>query len=162
MSRRLALLISGILLVMVLPAAAQQPDEPLPPRVMSIQPLPGVPVLPDEAVTITFNQPMKSATLAFEPEVAGSITWANVMPLTVTPDQAWPMGVNYAVTLRATGESGVDLAEPMTFDLFGPPPLTITTVSPDPDANTVDVDTSIVIGFDRPMVPLGQRECSLR
>jgi hypothetical protein len=68
---------------------------------MSLQSLPGVPVLLDEALTITFNQPMESATLTFVPDVAGSITWANVMTLTFTPDEAWPLGVDYAVIMAA-------------------------------------------------------------
>lgn len=55
---------------------------------------------------------------------------------------------------QAKPHQGIHQRIPLTFDLLGPPPLTITTMSPDPDSHAVDVDAAIVIGFDRPIVPL--------
>ena len=115
MSRRLVLLLVGVLLALGVPVAAQ-PDVP-PPYVRDILPLPGVPLTAGAPLTITFSQPMQTAALAFEPDVAGSITWPDVLTLTFAPDEGWPTGANYAVTLTATAQSGVDLAEPVTFDL---------------------------------------------
>ena len=153
MSSRWFLLFLCTLLVAVTPVWAQS-DDVLPPRVTAIQPLTGVPIATDGVLTITFNQPMVSAALSFQPDVVGAITWSNPLTLTFTPDEAWPIGVDYAVTLTATGTSGVDLAEPVTFDLLGPPQLAITTVSPQAETNDVTADTVIVVSFDRPMVSL--------
>jgi hypothetical protein len=66
-----------------------QIDDPLPPHVIDVWPVAGVEMLPDEPLTITFDQPMDRSSvespLNFSPEVHAQYSWVDSQTLNVNP-----------------------------------------------------------------------------
>lgn len=139
---------------------SQEPNGEVPPQVIDIWPLPGVELIPDEPLTITFNQAMNQASVesAFhiQPNADGAFVWSDSRTLNVLPDGGWQRATEYAVLIEATAEAanGLSLAETLMFSMKTVGPLEVATVVPADRAEGVAADSRIVVTFNRPVVPL--------
>lgn len=164
-SRHRSLFFMLVLLLLALatsPAVlAQEQESPLPPQVIDVWPLPGVQLAPDEAISITFDQPMNRASvenaLAFTPPVTGSFTWPDDRTARFAPETAWPRDTPIEAILgtEAASLNEIALEAPVTFTLETVGPLAVADIAPASDSSGIAADSRIVVTFDRPVVPLG-------
>lgn len=158
---RIAALGAGISLLGVAAIAAAQDDEtPLPPHVIDVWPYPGEEVPVDEAVTVTFDQPMDAASVEAawqtDPAIPGAFTWTDTRTVQFMPDGGWPRATRIDVTLDtgATSANGLPLDDPYTFFVQTIGYLEVSAVIPAAGADGVAADATITVSFDRPVVPL--------
>ncbi len=132
----------------------------IPPQVIDVWPLPGVEMAANNPLTITFDQAMDQASvvaaLTFDPAIEGSLTWADPRTVAFIPSAAWPMGMEYAVTIgtSATTTSGTPFADPYRFNIKTVGPLEVSTVIPEDSSTGISADSTILVTFNRPVVPL--------
>src|SRR5579871_3035325 len=99
MARRTLFILLAITLAAMLPGsgrvgmATAQQDQPIPPTVIDVSPLPGVELLPSDVLTVYFDQPMDFAAtqkaISFAPAVNGAFDWADPQTLTFKPGVPW-------------------------------------------------------------------------
>jgi uncharacterized protein YfaS (alpha-2-macroglobulin family) len=146
------------LLLTALTVSAQ--DSPLPPEVIDVQPFPGVELTPGQPLTLTFNQPMDQnsvqAAFSIEPGLAGQFLWPNARTLQFLPSGDLPRSTEFTVTIGEGAESqtGVSLVEPFSTAVQTVGDLLVVQVTPEPGADRIDVNSTIIVTFDRPVVPL--------
>jgi uncharacterized protein YfaS (alpha-2-macroglobulin family) len=156
---RMLLLLFSAALLSALPVVSAQ-TELIPPRVIETSPFSGINIGLDEPLALTFDQPMNTELTAnaftISPPVQGQVAFPNPQTLQFTPSEGWERGVTYTAVVNATAQSadGAPLIEPFRFVFDAVGVLSITTVSPEPNS-AADVDSDIVVAFDRPVVPLG-------
>ncbi|MCB9438095.1 MAG: Ig-like domain-containing protein [Anaerolineales bacterium] len=154
----------GMLAVVASDRALSQDSMNPPPRVIDVWPLPGVELLPDDTLSITFNQAMDqdsvAKALSFEPSLDGSLTWVDGRSVNFVPTGGWPRNTSYSLTIGTNAQTpdGIGLEETYTATLKTISPLEVTTVVPDVGAEGVAADASIVVTFNRPVVPLVSTE----
>jgi len=142
------------------PATAQQ-DQPIPPTVIDLSPLPGVELLPSDVLTVYFDQPMDFAATekatSFAPAVNGTFDWSDPQTLTFKPGSPWQIGKTYAVTIGkdAAARTGVTLDAPYEFSIKTLSPLGTANVAPAPNATDVETSAKIVVSFNHPVIALG-------
>ena len=157
----------GLLVLLLLAGSAlalgrvwAQGDEPLPPHVIDVWPLPGVELAPDEALTVTFDQPVDAASVeaafVFDPPLAGSFAWSDARTVNFTPQGGWPRAMTYTVTVGtgATAANGLALEDPYVFEAQTVGALVVAAVTPEAGTEGVAADARIVVTFNRPVVPL--------
>jgi uncharacterized protein YfaS (alpha-2-macroglobulin family) len=156
------MLFTGLLLLMLLTigGVAAQGEDPIPPQVIDVWPLPGVEMAADDPLTITFNQAMDRASVeaafSLTPDVAGRFSWADDRTVSFVPVDGWPRAMVLAARLDATAvaSNGLTLVEPYTFEVQTIGALVVTAVTPEGGAEGVAADARIVVTFNRPVVPL--------
>lgn len=132
----------------------------LPPRLLGHIPARGAEHRPDAPITLRFDQAMDIAatTAAFrlEPRAEGRIDWPDPSTLVFTPTVPLAFGTRYRVAIAesACSAAGLQLAEPVAFHFTTSTPLSVTQVSPPPDATEVLLSSEIRVTFNRPVVPL--------
>ncbi|CAD7703729.1 unnamed protein product [Ostreobium quekettii] len=109
-------------------------------------------------VTFTFDQPLEPAsTIAFsvEPTLAGDVVITE-STLTFTPTAVPLPGARYHLLIDAdaTGTNGLALGTPVEISLVAATPLTVTSTQPSDGSEEIDIDSQIVIVFNKPVVEL--------
>ncbi|PJF28222.1 MAG: hypothetical protein CUN53_01135, partial [Phototrophicales bacterium] len=156
---RLLLLLLSAALLSALPIVSAQ-TELIPPRVIETSPFIGVDIGLDEPLVLVFDQPMNpeltSDSFTITPLVEGEFAFPNPQTLQFTPTRGWERGVTYTAIIDTAAQSadGAPLIEPFRFVFDAVGVLSIASTSPEAGA-LVDVDSDIVVAFDRPVVSLG-------
>lgn len=115
----------------------------------------------DGAIDVYFDQAMDRASVeaAFSvaPSLAGTFAWLDDATVRFTPSTPLERATRYAVTISAGAKSahGIALEEAFSFNADTIGFLEVTQVLPAPDTQAVEVDASITVMFNRPVVPLG-------
>ncbi|MBN1681783.1 MAG: Ig-like domain-containing protein [Anaerolineae bacterium] len=158
------LLVGAVLLILAGGALAQDGLEQLPPHVIDVWPYPGEEVPPDEAITVTFDQPMAAASVEtawqIEPPAPGQFNWSDDYTLTFVPDGGWQRAARYEIAIGtgAAAANDLTLEDPYTFFVQTVGYLDVAEVIPAPDAAGVAADATITASFNRPVVPLVSTE----
>ncbi len=141
---------------------ADVPDDlPLPPpRLVDRTPEPGADLEPGDAITLTFDQAMDRASVeaafAITPTISGNLRWRDARTLTFAPGTSLERDARYRVTVGASAKNaaGLQVAEPIAFDLSTAGHLMVRDVQPAPGTEDLPPDTTVTVVFDRPVVPL--------
>lgn len=158
----LALLCGAALLALVSVVVAQ--DDALPPQVVEVRPYPGEEVPTDQAVTVTFDQPMDAASVeaawSVDPATPGTFSWPDERTVSFLPDGGWPRATRTDITIGtgAKAATGVTLVESYSFFVQSVGFLQVAAVVPSTDAEGVAADATITVSFNRPVVPLVSTE----
>ncbi|MBN1566115.1 MAG: Ig-like domain-containing protein, partial [Anaerolineae bacterium] len=168
LGRSLVLVLGALLLLLAGRTLAQDQDqnpvEQLPPHVIDVWPYPGEEVLTDQPITITFDQPMDTASVEtawqMTPAASGQFNWTSDNVLEFLPDDGWQRATRYEVTIGtgATAANGLALEEAYQFHVQVIGYLEVATVIPAADATGVQADATITVSFNRPVVPLVSTE----
>lgn len=156
---RLLLLFLSAALLSALPVVSAQ-TELIPPRVIETTPFIGVDIGLTEPLVLIFDQPMNpqltADSFSISPPLEGTFAFPNSQTLQFTPNSGWQRGVSYTAVVETAAQSaeGAPLVEPFRFAFDSVGVLSIASTSPESDAD-IDVDSDIVVAFDRPVVPLG-------
>jgi len=144
------------------PTITPTPLPPQPPRLLSRSPERGEEHRPGEPLVFRFDQEMDpdsvEGALRIEPEVEGTLSWADGETLLFKPDpkRGFLRGTEYRVTIETTARSAHDLplARPVEFRFRTVGLLEVTEVYPLPDSEDISSETIIRVVFNRPVVPL--------
>jgi uncharacterized protein YfaS (alpha-2-macroglobulin family) len=142
------------------PTPSPTPMPPTAPLLLYRQPERGEELQVDSPLVLTFDQAMdrRSVEGAFsiEPEVDGDVEWAEDRILVFTPDKEWEREAVYRVAVAATAKSqeGIALREDVGFRFTTTGYLEVTQVQPAPGTKEVDMDGTVTVMFNRPVVPL--------
>ncbi len=140
------------------PTATPAPEDLWPPVVVAYQPASGEEVTTDATITVRFDQPMERKrtenAFSIEPAVDGTFFWPDVRTLTFRP-QALQESTTYHVRIdeSARAFSGQTLLAPLDFTFSTREPLQLTQILPPDETTALRVDSPILIGFNRPVVP---------
>lgn len=162
--RSIAFLVGAAMLVLVGSALAQDNPEQLPPQIIDVWPYPGEEVPVDQAITVTFDQPVDRSSVEaawqMEPAAPGQFTWTDDRTLTFIPDGGWQRASRYEVTIGtgASAANGLAMEGAYNFHVQTIGFLEVSAVIPAPDAEGVAADATITVSFDRPVVPLVSTE----
>ena len=114
----------------------------------------------DREIEIVFDRDMERGAVehafAIEPSVSGRFEWTDGRTLRFMPDQPLARGADYTVTIgdEAADLDGNPLAEPFVLRFTTVGFLQVTQVIPAAGASDVQVDSTITVMFNRPVVPL--------
>src|SRR5690348_9707492 len=115
---RLTLFALFTLIVLAFSSAQTFAETPsLPPHVIDMWPLPGVELVPDATLTISFDQAMDEASveaaLSIQPTIAVVANWQDERTLILGAKGGWPRNMTYSVTIGTTAkaQNGSGLAE---------------------------------------------------
>jgi uncharacterized protein YfaS (alpha-2-macroglobulin family) len=129
------------------------------PTVIGRTPARGEELKPDQPIVISFDQPMDEASLkaafAIEPALPGSLS-VKGNDVIFTPAKPFERGASYQITLseKAKSVAGQSLAKAVTFKVQTVGYLEVTTVQPADRAQDIASDATIMVVFNRPVVPL--------
>ncbi|RJP50592.1 MAG: hypothetical protein C4583_10305 [Anaerolineaceae bacterium] len=142
----------------VVPTVSQMP------RLVGQLPVAGERLLLDSALDLIFDREMDSASAdsAFAltdsngDPVAGTISWPDARTLRFTPDDLLAPASIYVASVSASAKSAdsVALAEGVRAEFVTVESLTVGQVFPAPDTAEVDLDSTITVIFNRPIVPV--------
>lgn len=134
------------------------------PRLAGQLPVAGERLMLDDSFDLIFDREMDSASTesAFTftdssgNQFTGTFTWPDARTLRFTPDLALVAGVTYTASVSASAKSkdGVALAEEVRAEFRTVESLTVGQVFPAPDTSEVDLDSTITVIFNRPIVPV--------
>jgi uncharacterized protein YfaS (alpha-2-macroglobulin family) len=136
------------------------PLPPLPPQVIDRQPARGEELPVDAPVLIRFDQPMDESSVegafSIEPQVAGRFEWADDQTILFRPQGQFQRQASYDVQIGPNAESaaGLPIEQPYTLRFQTVGFLEVSQTLPADDTVDVDVDTTITVLFNRPVVPL--------
>jgi uncharacterized protein YfaS (alpha-2-macroglobulin family) len=137
------------------------PAPPRAPRLLEQTPAPGEELGVDEAIILTFDQPMDAVSVerAFTvtPALEGSFSWPDASTLSFVPDPgALTRDVEYTVAVGTEARSQTDLplAREVSFRQRVIGYLEVAGVYPSPDSAEVSPGDQIIVTFNRPVVPL--------
>lgn len=158
-----------MLVVWTLTACAQLPWQPTspppvaedvwPPVVSAYQPASGQEVPLDTTVMIRFDQPMDrkrtEAAFSLEPATNGTFIWQDVRTLMFRPRAPLQPATTYRVRLDSSARaiSGDTLQRALDFTFITQAPAQITQIYPPNGATDLRVDSALLIGFNRAVVP---------
>jgi uncharacterized protein YfaS (alpha-2-macroglobulin family) len=142
------------------PTPSPTPMPPTAPLLLYRQPDRGEEQRVDSPLVLTFDQAMDRRSVedafAIEPEVGGDFEWADDRILIFKPDKEWKRESVYRVAVDATAKSkeGIPLREDVAFRFTTTGFLEVTQVQPAPGTTEVDMDGTVTVMFNRPVVPL--------
>lgn len=158
-----------MLVVWTLTACAQFPwqaasptpvaEDVWPPVVSAYQPADGQEVPLDATVMIRFDQPMDrkrtEAAFSLEPATNGTFIWQDVRTLMFRPRALLQPATTYRVRLESSARalSGEALQRPLDFTFITQAPAQVTQIYPPHGATDLRVDSALLIGFNRAIVP---------
>src|SRR5436190_5998737 len=140
------------------------PVAPIPPTIVEHAPERGVELPPDGTITVYFDSPMDHASVeaAFklQPAVSGLFSWPDDSTLVFKPASLLERASRYLVSIgqSAKSQAGLALADLVSFKVDTVGFLEVTQVIPAPDTSEVEVDSTITLLFNRPVVPLTSLE----
>lgn len=144
------------------PSPTPQPTPtraPLPPVVTDIKPARGEEQAVTAPVVITFDQPMDpsstSRAFSIEPKVAGEVR-VQGNQLVFAPSESLERAADYRILLAETAASraGLKMRSPISYHFRTVGFLEVTGTQPAHGAAGVAADSSIIVSFNRPVVPL--------
>ncbi len=115
----------------------------------------------DEALTLTFNQPMDRTSvegaLVGTPPLSGKISWISDRSLNFTPDTPFLPGTHLTLTVNPSARSqrGLTMTQPAVLNYHIAGPLRLAQKLPAPAAVDVAPGAAIIASFNQPVVPLG-------
>jgi hypothetical protein len=132
-------------------------SENAPPALVSSDPANGA-TWRGDAVTLTFDRALSSESadyLSVSPPLDGA-TQVDGSDIIFLPSETPDPGQRYTFTLaaKATAADGTRLNRPALITVTAATPLAVTSTQPSDDVTDVGIDTSIVVAFNRPVVPL--------
>lgn len=154
------LVIVGVIANIVPGEVIAQGDEPLPPHVIDVWPLPGVELVGDEPLTITFDQPMNRSSvesaLSTAPGFAVRFSWPDDRSVVLVPEGGWPRATSFDISIgtQSEAQNGLGLEDPYQFTIQTVGALEVAAVAPAADAEGIASDARILVTFNRPVVPL--------
>lgn len=162
MKRPVLFLLIGLIGIGILATALVTlwPEWVFAPQVVSVEPADGF-IAREGTLQIVFNQRMDheavESAFRIEPAVPGTFEWrpeGRGERLIFRPARPLDLEQTYTVTLEATAanRAGRRLAQPLTVRLQTGRAVAVVSVFPEPGADGVPVDTSVVVRFDRPVV----------
>jgi len=131
-----------------------------PPVVTDIWPEPGVELLANDVLTISFDQPMDAASVeaafSLDPALVGKFSWDDGQTLNFKPGTSWPREQTFTLKIAksAAAANGLKLVADYTAALKTLGPLQVASVNPQPNADEASIASRIVISFNRPVVAL--------
>jgi len=142
-------------------APTPTPLAPLPPQVIQVAPARGEEQLLDEPVQLVFDQPMNPASVesafTIEPAVAGDFEWPTTRMMQFKPaGRGFERAAHYTIALKenARSQAGLALEAPVQFHFTTVGFLEVTGVQPAEDTTEVATDVTVTVLFNRPVVPL--------
>ncbi len=132
----------------------------IPPRLLTHVPARGAEHKPDAPLVLRFSQAMDMRATAnafnLKPHAGGRIGWADPATLVFTPTEPLLPDTRYRVSVDegARSAAGLPLLAPAVFHFTTPAPLSVTQVSPPPDATDVLLEGDVMVVFNRPVTPL--------
>jgi uncharacterized protein YfaS (alpha-2-macroglobulin family) len=166
--RRLAFFLSALLLLsLTIPQLFAQ--QAAPPPTNSIlqwvdsEPLTGQELGLDSSIQLFFDRPLDCATVesafSIQPQVAGSLNCTGTS-LTFSPSQNFERANTYIVTLDMDlrGADGAALYESLVIEFQTVGFIQVSETFPSPETGGIELDSTITIIFNRPIVPLVVRE----
>ena len=142
------------------PGPSPTPLPPLPPQIVDRSPARGEESPVDAPLMVRFDQPMDKSSVensfTIEPTVKGTFEWADDRTLLFRPSGKLDRQAHYDVTIGESAISAAGLAAelPYSFRFQTVGFLEVSQVLPADTTTDVDVDTSLTIMFNRPVVPL--------
>jgi len=118
----------------------------------------------DQRTTFTFNVPMDRASVEasfnVSPAAPGKFRWQNDSSLTYIPDKPLDRETAYIFTIDSSARSseGNHLRDTFSLKLHTTGYLTVTQFFPQEEGVSVELQPTITIVFNRPVVPLGTAE----
>jgi hypothetical protein len=107
-----------VLFLLGMQSATAQEHQSLPPQIIDVLPLPGVEIGTREPLIITFDQPMRDASvsLQFEPQLQGELRWIFDHTVSFLPESGtWEINRQYTVIVEGTATEGLPMAAPYEF-----------------------------------------------
>jgi alpha-2-macroglobulin len=133
----------------------------LPPALVESYPPPGAEVPLTGPITLYFNQPMDTASvegaLSGRPNLSGHFQWQGDKVVSFTPDAPFSPAADLLINLDSSARSqkGLALLNPLTLAYRTVGFLQVSQVLPNPGVMDINPTSSIVVAFNRPVVPLG-------
>jgi len=130
------------------------------PIVVQRTPEAGAEMPPDGAIELVFDRAMNRASveaaLQISPRVTGSVEWADERTVRFKPARDLKRAEAYQVTVgsQARAADGKALADDYRFDVHTVGYLDVSQVVPAPGTVDVQVESTITVMFNRPVVPL--------
>lgn len=133
------------------------------PQVLSQAPMQGQRLDLEAAIEIEFDRDMDAAQTedsfallgADEEPVPGQVTWLDARTLSFQPDEELAPATVYTALIRnATGQDGSAAQEDIRLEFKTVESLAVAQVFPTPEAEGVDLDTTITVIFNRPITPV--------
>jgi len=134
------------------------------PRLAAQSPMEGEPLLLEPAIELTFDRDMNASaaesafafTDADGNPVAGTVSWPEARTLRFIPDDRLAPASTYiaAVSTSAKDREGNPLAEEIRLEFRTVDALAVGQVFPAEDTGDVDLETTITVIFNRPVVPV--------
>jgi len=135
--------------------------EPLPPQVIQVMPERGEEQLLTAPIQLVFDQPMDAETVedafSIEPDVSGDFEWVTDRMVQFKPSgEGFERATKYTVTLDDDAESaeGLEMKAEVEFRFTTVGFLEVTAVQPAEDTTAVATDATVIVLFNRPVVPL--------
>jgi hypothetical protein len=144
----------------VISAALTTPLPPIPPTLVEVDPALGVELNPNEPITLYFDQPMDTdsvaAALHMDPILSADLTWLDNSTLQYTPLEPMALASRYNLSIEkeAKSFSGLSLKSDIQLPFNSAGYLEVTQVNPLADAVDVNPTSAITIVFNRPVVSL--------
>jgi len=132
----------------------------IPPVVIGRSPGVGEELAVDAPVVLIFDQAMDRPSVedafSVEPTLAGRHVWGDDRTVHFLPSAGWARDTEYRVSLsaEAANREGESLAEPYTFRFRTVGFLEVTQAVPADGIDEVAVDSTLLVMFNRPVVPL--------
>jgi len=160
--RVLAIMLLGFLGAAVCATGTGTPNEDLlpPPTVTWHTPVKGQELPVDGAVEIWFDREMdrQSVEAAFDvkPSLEGTWTWTNEGSVIFRPTAEWSRDTIYTVEIspQARDTGGIQLLEAYSFTIRTIGYLDVTQTIPANGTTEVEADSTLLVMFNRPVVPL--------
>jgi uncharacterized protein YfaS (alpha-2-macroglobulin family) len=136
-------------------------------RVIAQNPIEGQRLDLSSSIEISFDRDMDTAktgdafSLLYDGEtIPGKLTWLNDRTLSFTPTSRLTPATIYTATIstQATANDGTTLKENIDIEFQTVEALTVAQVFPTPDTQEVDLNTSITVIFNHPVVPVSIEE----
>jgi hypothetical protein len=142
------------------PTPSPTPLPPVAPLLLYREPDRGEELDVDSPLVLTFDQAMDRVSVeeafSIEPQVKGRFEWAADRILIFEPEKPWQREAAYRVSVATSARSqeGLPLREDVSFRFITTGYLEVTQVQPTDGTTEVDVDSTVTVMFNRPVVPL--------
>jgi uncharacterized protein YfaS (alpha-2-macroglobulin family) len=150
--RNLYVLLAFICLIS---CGVQEPEGLTPPQLVYVSPQPEEELPLDGTIIVYFDQPMdqSSIEITVEPALDFTLSWQDDKTLEIKPDNL-ERAEQYVVTVNGASSNGAALENPASFSFNTIGALRVSEVIPAATATYVEVDSTISVFFNRPVVPL--------
>ncbi len=157
--KRTAAAVAGVLALALLVSLAMLGSAEGP-TVLQRTPTPGEELALDAPIIIVFDRPMDRASVeaafSLAPTAPGRFSWSDLRTLRFLPAASWERNTEFSVTIStgAVSRTGERLPAPHAFSFRTVGYLDVVQTVPAPGTNDVAVDSTVVVSFSRPVVPL--------